>query len=34
MKNIIQAHGTEINAVYGHDDECAISAMQTLMALE
>lgn len=32
MENIIQAHGTEINAVYGHDDECAIGAMQALKA--
>ena len=32
MENIIQAHGTEINAVYGHDDECAIGAVQALKA--
>ena len=32
MENIIQAHGTEIDAVYGHDDECAIGAVQALKA--
>lgn len=32
MENIIQAHGNEINAVYGHDDECAIGAIQALKA--
>ncbi|MDR1613837.1 MAG: ABC transporter substrate-binding protein [Planctomycetota bacterium] len=30
MENIIQAHGTAIDAVYGHDDECAIGALQAL----
>lgn len=32
MENIIQAHGDEIDAVYGHDDECAIGAIQALKA--
>jgi ribose transport system substrate-binding protein len=32
MENIIQAHGANINAVYGHDDECAIGAIQALKA--
>ena len=30
MENIIQAHGDSIDAVYGHDDECAIGALQAL----
>ena len=30
MENIIQAHGDKIDAVYGHDDECAIGALQAL----
>ncbi|MDR0362663.1 MAG: ABC transporter substrate-binding protein [Planctomycetota bacterium] len=30
MENIIQAHGDAIDAVYGHDDECAIGALQAL----
>ncbi|MDR3210924.1 MAG: ABC transporter substrate-binding protein [Planctomycetota bacterium] len=30
MENIIQAHGNKIDAVYGHDDECAIGALQAL----
>ena len=30
MENIIQAHGKNIDAVYGHDDECAIGALQAL----
>lgn len=32
MANIIQAQGDKINAVYGHDDECAIGAIQALKA--
>ena len=32
MENIIQAQGDKINAVYGHDDECAIGAIQALKA--
>lgn len=32
MENIIQAQGDEIDAVYGHDDECAIGAIQALKA--
>ena len=32
MENIIQSQGDTINAVYGHDDECAIGAMQALKA--
>lgn len=30
MENIIQAQGNKIDAVYGHDDECAIGALQAL----
>lgn len=30
MENIIQAQGDKIDAVYGHDDECAIGAIQAL----
>lgn len=30
MENIIQSKGEEIDAVYGHDDECAIGAVQAL----
>nr|MCR4892954.1 substrate-binding domain-containing protein [Lachnospiraceae bacterium] len=30
MENIIQSQGDKINAVYGHDDECAIGAIQAL----
>lgn len=30
MENIIQAQGDAIDAVYGHDDECAIGAIQAL----
>lgn len=30
MENIIQSKGEEIDAVYGHDDECAIGAIQAL----
>ena len=32
MENIIQAQGDEIDAVFGHDDECAIGAIQALKA--
>jgi ribose transport system substrate-binding protein len=32
MENIIQSQGSNINAVYGHDDECAIGAIQALKA--
>ena len=32
MENIIQAQGDDIDAVYGHDDECAIGAIQALKA--
>lgn len=32
MENIIQAQGDKIDAVYGHDDECAIGAIQALKA--
>ncbi|MFP3089492.1 ABC transporter substrate-binding protein [Treponema sp. TIM-1] len=32
MTNIIQSQGGKINAVYGHDDECAIGALQALKA--
>jgi ribose transport system substrate-binding protein len=32
MENIVQAQGKNINAVYGHDDECAIGAIQALKA--
>ncbi|MCD7736517.1 MAG: substrate-binding domain-containing protein, partial [Lachnospiraceae bacterium] len=32
MENIIQSMGDEIDAVYGHDDECAIGAVQALKA--
>jgi ribose transport system substrate-binding protein len=32
MENIIQSQGGNINAVYGHDDECAIGAIQALKA--
>lgn len=30
MENIIQSQGDKIDAVYGHDDECAIGAIQAL----
>jgi len=30
MENVIQAQGSNIDAVYGHDDECAIGAIQAL----
>lgn len=32
MENIIQAQGDKIDAVFGHDDECAIGAIQALKA--
>lgn len=32
MASIIQAQGDKIDAVYGHDDECAIGAIQALKA--
>ncbi|MDR1252078.1 MAG: ABC transporter substrate-binding protein [Treponema sp.] len=32
MSNIVQSQGGRINAVYGHDDECAIGALQALKA--
>ena len=32
MDNIIQAQGDKIDAVFGHDDECAIGAIQALKA--
>lgn len=32
MENVIQSQGGKINAVYGHDDECAIGAVQALKA--
>lgn len=32
MENIIQSYGKKINAVFGHDDECAIGAIQALKA--
>jgi ribose transport system substrate-binding protein len=32
MTNIVQSQGANINAVYGHDDECAIGALQALKA--
>jgi ribose transport system substrate-binding protein len=32
MTNIVQSQGGRINAVYGHDDECAIGALQALKA--
>jgi ribose transport system substrate-binding protein len=30
MENVVQSLGNKINAVYGHDDECAIGAIQAL----
>jgi ribose transport system substrate-binding protein len=32
MENVVQSLGDKINAVYGHDDECAIGAIQALKA--
>jgi ribose transport system substrate-binding protein len=32
MTNVVQSQGGRINAVYGHDDECAIGAIQALKA--
>jgi len=32
MENVIQAEGDKIMAVYGHDDECALGAIQALKA--
>jgi ribose transport system substrate-binding protein len=32
MANVVQSQGGRINAVYGHDDECAIGAIQALKA--
>jgi ribose transport system substrate-binding protein len=32
MTNVVQSQGRRINAVYGHDDECAIGAIQALKA--
>jgi ribose transport system substrate-binding protein len=32
MTNVVQSQGANINAVYGHDDECAIGAVQALKA--
>ncbi len=32
MENIIQTHGTDINAVYAHNDEMALGAIQALKA--
>lgn len=32
MENVIQSLGDDIDAVYGHDDECAIGAIQALKA--
>jgi ribose transport system substrate-binding protein len=32
MANVVQSQGGRISAVYGHDDECAIGAIQALKA--
>ena len=32
MENVIQSYGDQIDAVFGHDDECAIGSIQALKA--